>query len=74
MCVVPSIAQRWRRSVTRREALASLAGLLAATPRLSAQLDPRPLGAHKRVPGLDEMLTAFDFEPICFANIALCRS
>lgn len=50
------IEQCWLRSVTRREALASLAGLLAA-PRLGAQLDPRPLSEPTRVPGLDEMLT-----------------
>jgi len=27
---------------------------------------PRPLKDHRRVPGLDEMLSAFDFEPIAF--------
>lgn len=68
---VGRIEDRWRRSVTRREALLSLAGILAGTPLLRAQLDPRPLKDHKRVPGLDEMMTAFDFEPICFANMPL---
>jgi hypothetical protein len=63
------IENRWRTSVTRREALLSLAGILAGAPLLYGQQDPRPLKDHKRVPGLDEMVTAFDFEPLCFANM-----
>jgi 4-hydroxymandelate oxidase len=43
--------------------------MLAGSPLLGAQQDPRPLSGHKRVPGIDEMLTAFDFEPVCFANL-----
>jgi 4-hydroxymandelate oxidase len=68
---VSSIDNRWRHSVTRRQALWSLAGILAGSPLLRAQLDPRPLKDHRRVPGLDEMLSAFDFEPICFGNMTL---
>jgi len=68
---VGTIDDRWRRSVTRCEALLSLAGILAGSPRVGAQLDPRPLTDHRRVPGLDEMFTAFDFEPVCFANMTL---
>ena len=64
---------RWRHSLTRREALLSLAGMLAGSPLLRAQLDPRPLKDHRRVPGIDEMMTAFDFEPICFANMPLAN-
>jgi 4-hydroxymandelate oxidase len=64
---------RWRHSLTRREALLSLAGMLAGSPLLRAQLDPRPLNDHRRVPGIDEMMTAFDFEPICFANMPLAN-
>jgi len=67
------IEERWRHGVTRREALLSLAGMLASMPRVGAQLDPRPLSGHKRVPGLAEMMTAFDFEPVCFANMPLAR-
>ncbi len=67
------IDQRWRYSVTRREALLGLAGMIAGSPLLYAQQDPRPLKDHKRVPGLDEMMTAFDFEPICFANMTLAN-
>lgn len=66
-----TIDHRWRHSVTRREALLSLAGFLASSPLLGAQQDPRPLKDHRRVPGLDEMMTAFDFEPVCFANMTL---
>ena len=68
-----TIEDRWRHSITRRDALLSLAGMLAGTPLMRAQLDPRPLKDHRRAPGLDEMLTAFDFEPICFANMTLAR-
>ena len=64
---------RWRHSLTRREALLSLAGMLAGSPLLRAQLDPRPLKDHRRVPAIDDMMTAFDFEPICFANMPLAN-
>src|SRR5687768_3612979 len=43
--------------------------MLAGSPLLNAQLDPRPYTSHKRAPGLDEMFTAFDFEPVMFANV-----
>ena len=65
-----TIDSRWRHSVTRREALASLAGALAGSSLLRAQQDPRPLSQHRRIPGIDEMLTAFDFEPVCFGNMS----
>jgi 4-hydroxymandelate oxidase len=66
---VGTIENRWRLSLTRREALLSLAGMLAGSPLLGAQIDPRPLSDHRRVPGLDEMIGVFDFEPVCFANM-----
>ena len=66
-----TIDDRWKHSLTRREALLSLAGILAGSPLVLAQLDPRPLKDHRRAPGIDEMMTAFDFEPICFANMPL---
>jgi len=68
---VGSTEHRWRHSLTRREALLSLAGIVAGSPLFGAQLDPRPLKDHRRAPGLDEMADAFDFEPICFANMTL---
>jgi 4-hydroxymandelate oxidase len=68
------IENTWRFSMGRRRALASLATMLAGSPLLQAQLDPHGvLAGHKRVPGINEMLTAFDFEPICFANMTLER-
>jgi 4-hydroxymandelate oxidase len=70
---VGAIETRWHQSTSRRKAIAKLARLAAASPlfssALSAQLDPRPLGEHKRTPGLDEMANAFDFEPVMFANV-----
>jgi 4-hydroxymandelate oxidase len=68
------IENRWRFSMGRRQALAGLAAMFAGSPFLHAQLDPHGiLAGHKRVPGIDEMVTAFDFEPICFANMTLDR-
>ena len=57
--------------VSRRNALVALGSFLLGSPRVYAQLDPRPLKGHRRVPGLDEMITAFDFEPVCFNNMPL---
>jgi 4-hydroxymandelate oxidase len=69
-----TIETGWRLGMGRRQALASLATMLAGSPLLQAQLDPHGiLTGHKRVPGIDEMMTAFDFEPICFANMTLER-
>jgi isopentenyl diphosphate isomerase/L-lactate dehydrogenase-like FMN-dependent dehydrogenase len=44
---------------------------MAASPIASAvaQIDPRPLGEHRRALSLAEMQTAFDFEPIFFGNV-----
>ena len=64
-----SIQRQWEQSLSRRKALAGLAGLIAGSPLLHAQLDPRPFSAHRRTPGLSEMLSAFDFEPVMFANV-----
>jgi 4-hydroxymandelate oxidase len=69
-----TIENRWRFSMSRRTALASLASLFAGSPLLRAQQDPHAdLRGHKRIPGIDEMLSAFDFEPICYANMTLER-
>jgi isopentenyl diphosphate isomerase/L-lactate dehydrogenase-like FMN-dependent dehydrogenase len=65
-----STEKRWQTSLSRRKALAGMAGMLAGSPLLHAQLDPRPFTQHRRVPGLNEMFSAFDFEPIMFANVA----
>jgi 4-hydroxymandelate oxidase len=68
-----SIEHRWRHSRSRRQALASLAGLVAGSPLVAGavQQDPRPLKDHKRTPGLDEMASSFDFEPVMFANVPM---
>ena len=65
------IEKRWRRGMSRREALAGLASFLAASPLLHAQRDPWPLGPHRRFLGFDEMRDVFDFEPIFRANVPL---
>jgi len=66
---VGTIERQWEQSVSRRKALAGFAGLIAGSPLLHAQLDPRPFPTHRRTPGLAEMLSAFDFEPVMFANV-----
>ena len=52
--------------VTRRAALSGLAGFLAGSPLLQGQQDP--FRDHSRVPAMNELLTAFDFEPVCYAK------
>jgi 4-hydroxymandelate oxidase len=66
---VGSIERQWEQSLSRRKALAGLAGLVAGSPLLHAQLDPRPYTSHRRTPGLNEMFSAFDFEPVMYANV-----
>jgi isopentenyl diphosphate isomerase/L-lactate dehydrogenase-like FMN-dependent dehydrogenase len=57
----------WGRSFSRRNALAGLAGFLAGSPRLSAQQDT--FRDHSRIPSINEMVTAFDFEPVAYAKV-----
>jgi 4-hydroxymandelate oxidase len=68
--LVGPIERRWQRSPSRRQALLSLAALVAGSPLASAQRDPRPLGDHRRIPGFAEMASIFDFEPVFRANVA----
>ncbi len=63
------VERRWHRSPSRREALVSLAALVAGSPLLAAQRDPRPRGEHRRLPGFAEMQSIFDFEPLFRANV-----
>jgi len=52
---------------TRRRALKNLAAFLAGSPLLQAQQDP--FRDHSRVPGLDELKNAFDFEALAFEKL-----
>ena len=52
--------------LTRRNALRGLAGFLVGSP-IAAQLDP--VRRHGRVPSIDELVTAFDFEPVAYAKL-----
>jgi isopentenyl diphosphate isomerase/L-lactate dehydrogenase-like FMN-dependent dehydrogenase len=71
------IERSWLTSPSRRNALARLAGLMAASPvampiaTAMAQTDPRPLSEVRRGLSLAEMQTAFDFEPVFFGNVPL---
>jgi 4-hydroxymandelate oxidase len=51
--------------LNRRESLRALASFLAASPLLGQQ---DVLRDHSRVPGMNELLTAFDFEAVMFAK------
>jgi isopentenyl diphosphate isomerase/L-lactate dehydrogenase-like FMN-dependent dehydrogenase len=64
---VGKLENQWRRSVSRRNALQGLAGFLAGSPYLGAQQDT--FRDHSRVPGINELVTAFDFEPVAYAKI-----
>jgi 4-hydroxymandelate oxidase len=61
------VEDAWRRGVNRRAALSGLAGFLAGSPLLRGQQDP--WRDHSRVPGLDELVDAFDFENAAYAKL-----
>ena len=61
------LERSWQHGVTRRGAVRKLAGFLAGSPLLLAQQDP--FRDHSRVPGLDELITAFDFEAAAYAKL-----
>jgi 4-hydroxymandelate oxidase len=56
--------------LNRRESLRSLASFLAGSPLLTNLLPAQqdPFRDHSRVPGMNELLTAFDFEAVMFAK------
>ena len=58
---------RWHKSLSRRRALAGLAGFLVAAPRAPGQHDP--FRDHTRVGGLDEMRDVFDFEAAAYERL-----
>ena len=53
--------------LTRRNAVKGLASFLAGSSLLQAQQDI--FRDHSRLPGLDELTSAFDFEPIAYAKL-----
>ena len=64
---VNQLERSWRYSLTRRGALRAMAGFLAGSPLLRAQQDP--FRDHSRVPGLNELRTVLDFEPVAYARL-----
>ena len=67
------IERSWLVKASRRKAIARVAGFMAASPlpAAMAQIDPRPMGEHRRALSLAEIQTAFDFEPLFFGNVPL---
>lgn len=59
--------KQWQGSLTRRAALAGISSFLAGSPKLAAQHDT--FRDHSRVPGIDELITALDFEPVAYAKL-----
>jgi 4-hydroxymandelate oxidase len=57
----------WERSPTRRAAFKAMAALVASSPLARAQQDP--FRDHSRVPKIDELLSAVDFEAIAYAKL-----
>jgi 4-hydroxymandelate oxidase len=67
------IEKAWLTSPSRRNALARLAGFMAASPMGAAMAQPdpgKPLSEVRRIPGLAEMRTAFDFQPVFVGNLS----
>lgn len=58
---------RWAESLGRRGALRSLIGFLAGSPLAHGQQDP--FRDHSRVPRLEELVDAFDFEAVAHAKL-----
>jgi (S)-2-hydroxy-acid oxidase len=69
---MPDIERSWLIRSSRRTAMARLAGFMAASPMASAMAQPdpgKPLSEVRRIPGLAEMRTAFDFQPVFAGNL-----
>jgi isopentenyl diphosphate isomerase/L-lactate dehydrogenase-like FMN-dependent dehydrogenase len=64
---VTRLEQIWASSLTRRRAWRAMAGVIAGSPLLRSQQDP--FHDHSRVPGLNEMINSFDFEPVAYAKM-----
>jgi isopentenyl diphosphate isomerase/L-lactate dehydrogenase-like FMN-dependent dehydrogenase len=57
----------WALGLSRRSAFRALAGFFAGSPLLRSQEDP--FRSHNRVPGLQELVDAFDFEAVAYAKL-----
>ena len=58
---------QWRSSLTRRAGLRNLAAFIAGAPVVLGQQDR--FRDHTRIPGIQEMVTAFDFEEVAYASL-----
>ena len=66
-----SMRVKWLESVTRRNILRSFSSFLAGSPLLlHAQQDLLRLQDTKRVLGIDEMVSSFDFEAVFRGNVS----
>ncbi|MBV9550365.1 MAG: alpha-hydroxy-acid oxidizing protein [Alphaproteobacteria bacterium] len=64
--------QAWLVSPSRRKALAAMAGFVAASPMAAGLAEPDPgtsLNEVRRIKGLAEMRSTFDFEPLFEGNL-----
>ena len=61
------LERSWQEGMSRRGAVRGLAGFVAGSPLLLAQQDL--FRDHSRVPGLDELTTAFDFEAVAYEKL-----
>ncbi|MEX2300686.1 MAG: alpha-hydroxy acid oxidase [Bryobacterales bacterium] len=57
----------WEKGVSRRKAVHGLAGFLAGSPLLHGQQDT--FRDHSRVPAMDELVNAFDFEAVAYEKL-----
>ncbi|MCC6540125.1 MAG: alpha-hydroxy-acid oxidizing protein [Bryobacterales bacterium] len=57
----------WNYSLARRDALRAFAGFLSGSPLLRGQIDP--FRDHPRVPKLDELMSALEFEAVFHAKL-----
>jgi 4-hydroxymandelate oxidase len=64
---VRNLEKLWADGVSRRDAFRRMACFLAGSPLLRGQQDP--FRDHSRVPGLNELKTAFDFESVAYTRV-----
>ena len=66
------LERSWQQGLSRRGAVRGLAAFVAGSPLLLAQQDL--FRDHSRVPGLDELTTAFDFEAVAYEKLPRAAS